>query len=558
VKNKMIAIGVAANRIDILSCQGDGVVASRRIVLSLDADGEQWRERLTEAVKPVQNALKDMRAEGAAAMVFYRSPTELADYATLQFKSASEAKQAAILGCADSLSCPLDQAVSEAYVLSRDVTAGRAQTHLVVAADRDENIHALTNFVEECGLKFAGATPIDAVIMVKVARQALREAKEPTGYLYIGERRSFFVIASHGTLMFARPISLGLDALTQALTRPIRSAAGGDPIELTIDIARDILHQHGFAKRSQVVYEPLGLIAGQILPSLQPVVQRFIVELRQSLRFGLPESKRQSVNLRLMGPGSTIPGFGAIIAEEIQAVVTPDDSYSKFDPAKPDSLGSELRDAARSRRIFPYLLLQPQMIARALQNTRIRRWLWVGAAAALGLVALDAFRFHEKVQFARAEADRIEASAAESKSLQEAAAKLVERFDAIEGLENTIAAETAAQIDLQACLQEIGLLTPPSVRLTSVSFSQVEEKVVGAITGYAFDDRTPSARPPLESYINELRRSPLFQDVLLANVQMSTLEDQPGKRFEASFTGVRSPRLQKHAAVDTAAGGLNP
>lgn len=553
MKNKMIAIGLLANRIDILACQGDGVIASRRIAVSLDDEAEDWREHLSEAVKPVQAALKELRAHGASAIVFYRSPTELADYATLQFRSISEAKQAAILGCADSLSCPIDEIVAETVVLSRDSAAGRPQTHLLVAADRDETIQAISKFVEECGLKLQGSAPLDAVIMANVARAALRDTKEITGHLYIGERRSFFVIANKGALMFARPISLGLESLVQSLTRPIRSVGGREPIQLSLDTAQDVLHQHGFAKRSQVVHEQLGLTAGQLLPMLQPVVQRFIIELRQSIRFGLPESKRQAVNLVLKGPGSAIPGFSNIIAEELQSVVTPDESYSQFNPTTPDSPGSELRDAACARRMAQRLLLRPTLIARAIQQSRIRRWMWVGAAAALGLVAMDAARFHQKIQTTRIDAEQFEARAAESKNLQETAAKLIERFTAIENLESVIAKETGSQIDIRACLHEISLVTPPNVRLTSIGFSQADDKVIGTITGYAFEDRAISARPPLEAYINDLRESLLFENVLLSNVQMGTVNEVPGKRFEASVTGVPAPRLPRQSSANAEA-----
>src|SRR5687768_15942942 len=97
----------------------------------LGAEQDQWLERLSEAVKPLAAAVKELGMRGSAAVVFYRNSSELADYAALQFKSAYEAKQAAILGCADSLSCPMDQTVSNAIVLARDDASGKPLTHLV-------------------------------------------------------------------------------------------------------------------------------------------------------------------------------------------------------------------------------------------------------------------------------------------------------------------------------------------------------------------------------------------------------------------------------------------
>jgi Fimbrial assembly protein (PilN) len=80
------------------------------------------------------------------------------------------------------------------------------------------------------------------------------------------------------------------------------------------------------------------------------------------------------------------------------------------------------------------------------------------------------------------------------------------------------------------------------VRLTNISFQQNDSIATGTISGYALDDA--GSGKSLEPFIKQLRNSPLFEEVVLVNVQLSTLGDKSGQRFEARFTGVAVPAQQ--------------
>ena len=538
MKSKTIVIGLYAQRIDMLLCQGDRIISSKTIPAAFDPSPQHWGEEIRGMAKSIRGAAAEMCATGAPAIVLYHGPSDLAEYASQQFKDAEDAKQAAILACSESLGCPMDQAVCEAVVVGRDSSSAQPHTHVVVAADRDEMVCDIAEMVNSAGLRFVSAAPIDAIIMAAVAQQALQSKNEYSGRLYIGEQRSFFVICGSGSLLFARPISLGLDALVTSLTRPIRTPAGTS-IELATDTAREILQTHGFAKRSQVVHEQHGLLAGHLLPLLQPVVQRFIVELRQSIRFGLPESRRQSVKIEVAGPGSTIPGFTEIIAAELQTEVAAN-AAGKSRLLEAGAPNSELADAIMHRRLLSALALHPRHIARVRSASKFRRWLLAGAGAALGLVAFDAMRMQAKVAETRIRAVQSSSSASDSKKLQATASKLFDRFKALDKLEATIATETAAQFDLRAYLHELSQITPKSVRLTNITFQQTDTIPSGTINGYALDEG--GAGKSLEPFIKQLRGSPLFEDVVLVNVQLSSLGERKGQRFEARFTGIAAPK----------------
>jgi hypothetical protein len=378
--------------------------------------------------------------------------------------------------------------------------------------------------------------------MFKLARQALRKPGDYSGFLYIGEHRSAFVLASRGTLLFARAISLGLDALITSLTRPIRMPNATDAVSLTYETAREILHSHGFADRQQVVHEPTGLTGGQVIPLLQPTVQRFIIELRQSLRFGMPEEQRQSIRMLLSGPGSTVPNFGKIVSRELQVGVDVDARYAKYTWHEPGSTGSELVDAQQDRAPLLQLGLAPQVMTRARQAARLRRWLWTGAAAAIGVVAMDAARFHGKLVEVQNQANSIAANATSIKSLQNTADKLLAGIGAMNALEASISSETAANVDVRACLQEFSRITPESIRLTTIALHQQDGRTVGSVHGYAFANPEVKGKAQLEPFINALRKSPLFETVVLTQVQVGTLGDQTGQRFEATFSTVPAPR----------------
>lgn len=559
MKIKTLAIGLFADRIDMILCAGAQAVEGRRISIGFEQEPSKWLRQVRDAGKAVRSAAAEMGAIGLPARVFYRAPSACAEYVSPRARTAAEAVSAAVLACADSLACPLDMAASRACVVLFEKHAQEPKAHVVVAADCDDGLAAVNEMVEQAGLEFVAAMPIDAAIMTSVAQRAIETAPAtPVATLYFGEHRSFLVIASKGSIIFARQISVGLDALRQSLMRPLRLSSG-QSVELGREVAQAIIHDHGFPSRAQVVHAEMQLTGAQIVPVLQPVLQRFMVELRQSLRFALPEGQRDAVTLRLLGPGSRTPGFPEIIADELGVKVEPDRAYAAFDHREPASAGSELTDAMTSRRAMTELGLAPLAVTRDRRMRQMQRWLWTGAAAAVVMIGFDYARYQSRLTDVRKDVEASNKHSEGMAALKATADKLVAASNAMGALENTIRKETGSRLCMGAVMQELSRLTPASIRLFSVSFKPGNEgQVLGRISGYVTDDAAQGGAGTrlLENYMRQLGESPLLARLSLANVQATILEQTPAQTFDISFDGIAVP--VEDLAAPAALAGATP
>lgn len=539
---KTVAIELLPDRIDVAVRRGNQVVGGKRIPIALDSDPDEWARVVRGSAGLLRDVVQELGVSGAAAVVVYHSPTQAVELVSVPLRSVSQARDAAVLSGAESLPYSMSSAVCQALVLGRDAGRGNQQTHALVTAERNDIAGALTEMVESAGLTVASATPTEAAILAKVVQVALKDRSAERGWLYIGEMTSFFVVVGAGRLRVGRSISIGLNTLVASLTRPIRSQPQAAPIELSAETARQILFGQGM-KIDKVAHGQIELSREQLMPLIQPVMQRLIVELRQSLRFGLNDEQRDRLEICVRGPGSSIPGLVDVVGTELGVKATRDPKHVAYDYRVPGSKGSELLDAISDRRLLDRLNLLPRESADRQVTGRLRRWLWTGAAAAIMVIAFDTFRYHLAVSAARAESKQLETRATERQEYDVKRDRLVAAAEALQKLERAVTNEVGSRVDFSALMHELSRLTPKSVRLTTMSFRQTKLKTVGQITGYAFTLGGPSGDDRLEAFIDALKKSPLIEAVVLEKVNSGSLGGHVGRRFEAKFVALGVPRF---------------
>jgi Tfp pilus assembly PilM family ATPase/Tfp pilus assembly protein PilN len=556
VSSTTVAIELLSDRIDVAALKGGRVVSSRRISVELPWEATSWAKAVRAAGDKLKAAVEDMSVAGAPARVVYRSPTQAVDLASFELRSATQACAAATLPCLESLPYSGTAALCEAVAVGRDRSGPNRRWHVVVAADRLDIVRSVVETVEGAGLVFESAIPLDAPIMAMLIRRALKHQGTQHGWLHFGKHSSFFIIGGQGGIRFERSIALGIETIVQSLTRPIR-LPDEEPIELDAETAKKIVHEKGIPETDEAVHENPRLTRGHIMPQIQPVLQRYVVELRQSLRFGLPENERDSIDITVSGPGSTVPGLLELIAWELKLKIAADTKYAAFDYRSPAGQGSELVDAVADRHFLDCLNIQPGDTANRRQIGRLRRWMWAGAAAALVVVAFDGIRLGARLGHTRQEEANLQASAAELQSLEKTHHKLSAARVAMGRLELALAEEIGARSDLRAILHELSRLAPESVRLNSMRFTRKDKVMEARLYGRA-GQVGEGDRTELESFIEAIQDSPIFVDAELKNVEVGAAGDRTGQRFEAIFDVILAPEAAVFAELADGGEGGDP
>jgi len=540
---------------DVAVVGGNGIAASARLPLELSNEPTTWAKTVRGTGGELKEIVRELGAEGCSVRVLYRSPAQSVDLHSFALRTSSQACAAAVLPLAESLPYSINSANLDAVAVGRDASGADRRWHVVVGADRGDIIRAIVEMVETAGLQFDSATPIDAAILAGVVRSALAYAGPQHGWLHFGKHSSFFVLGGSGRVRFVRSIALGTETIVSALTRPIRS---GDeaPINLDRDTAQRIFYDHGIPDNDDVLDESLQIRRRHIMPQIQPVLQRYVVELRQSLRFGLSEDERTAIEITVSGPGSTIPGLSELIAWELNLKFTTDARYIDYDFRAPAGDGSELRDALGNTQFLDRLNLQPAEAALRRQASRLRRWLWTGAAAAMVFIALDAVQISSKLSDARRQAAAVSIAAQEGAGMQETHRKILAAGAALHELEQTIAAEAGAALDMRAILQELSLATPASIKLNSVRFTRLGDIVTARLHGRAIEIDKATGQTEVRLFIMALKKSPLFRDAGLRDVERGSFAEGNGERFEASFEAVLAPDIASIQVVSGDEGDL--
>lgn len=549
MKKRETYIQLAGDRLVLAMPGPDGALRHASAPITLSQEPGQWIKEVSRLSSTLREFVERLGVEGSAAHVLYTGPTQAVAIESLPVRSTAQATEAAKLSCLDTVNYASASATCEALLIGRDGFGETKRMHVVVAMERDDVLGELAQCVEDAGLKFASALPIDAPIMAQLAERGLAD-DEPAARLYLGESSSLFVISGRRSLLFARRLGLGFDSLVNALTRPIRARSGEEPVTLSEKQAREILLEHGMPDRDAVIHREPELCGMHIIPVLQPVLQRIVVELKQSLRFSLSEESAETVPIRCLGPGSRIPGLTQVIALELGVSLADDESNDAAtgasDPRSPaltvDSIGL-LTDAVRDRRILRDFALLPAAHACEQHRTKLQRWIWAGAAAALVMVAIDGFRHHAAVESLSAQKATMLSHHSELDAFQRTSTALAGALGEMSRIERSVDAELRDHFDGYAALAELAELTPETIHLSEITFRQMDTGVVGTITGLA--RHGANEQTALKAYVEEIRRSPLFADAALGNVQVSREAGRMGERFEALLTLTPLPRPEK-------------
>lgn len=542
VKRPRLTILLGPSRLELVDTRSGTGVATP---LDPSAWESTWEDALRPLDEPLRQALQSMGASQGTAAVFHAGPDRVCEVFSCPV-SGSAAQNAASLALADLATGPLEDAPHAIVRIGSDQSGERRQTHSLIAADSEQATNSIAQWLSRAGLRAESIIPIEASLLANVVEDILsHRGSETIVRIRVGEFGSVLAAGANGRLLLIRKIGLSIELLADALARPIHRKGNDAPVTLSRDEVRTVLFETGIPKPEDVVDQARAITGLDILPLLQPVLQRAIVEAKQSLRFGLPEAQRASASFVICGPGAAIPRLHELIAEQtslsLNRVAAP-----TLDPNLPGCAGGDLHLALEFNR--PTLNLLPRALRSERAGKRLRRALVAGSVAAALVATADGLVTSRQLESARAEAAAIlanESASHQGHNLREQAAAWQ---SAINNARNGIDHSLGLRSDWEAVLKELSFLTPDSIRLLDISGASTSDKPQIVLQGYAL--RTPSGPsvPDFAPYIQAVSQSPLVADVAIGATQRTTIDNLDALRFSATVTLVGLP--PQHALME--------
>ena len=486
---------------------------------------DAWKTQLREFDAPLKELISKCTNCPRTAVVFYHSPSNASEVLACPSTGRdSGARQAALLAIADQSSIELDHNPHAAQVLLTDPAGDARFTHTLATIDTDETGAAIASWLIRAGLMPDRIIPMQGAHLASLVRRAREgEAGHARLILRVGEQRGCIAAFAGGRLKLVRNVELDLSALTDALTRPIVVAdAHGAPamplaadpadreVKLTRAEARALLMSAGVPERGTLIDESRRIKGDHVLPLLQPVLQRCLVEMRQSMRFSLEEIERATTRLVVIGPGAAVPRLGEVVAAQLGVPLEADNR----------PVSSDLSDAIEQLSTLRCSLL-PRVEASRQSIRRIRRAMWTGAALA-GLAALGDGVITSS-QLAKAESDLqgVQSSTTVARQLIENTQRVAQQTADLTALASAVDVAAGPDAQWAGVLRELAAITPSQVRIDDINLVSEGSVLRCDIRARAIAADVAAARADVSAYLKTLAASPLVDSIKLGSTETS-------------------------------------
>lgn len=543
-------VEVSPSRIEVSVVRGRRVVASawRRID---DPEFESgWPRSLSGHSTTLADLVREVGCEGSRAVALLTAPRVAGTLASCPSSSSeTEAEGAALLAVGAVADFPVDREPCAVRRVHADASSGAGASrnaHFLSAAMRSDDVEAVARFIKSAGLRFAGAAPVGAVAMLAALKGAAslgRRAGDRSAVLWIGEHGSALAAVVDGAVKFVRPVALGVESLVEALQQqPLRSRDESIEVRLDRPAARALLGAAGVPAPDAPLHGHegvQGLTGAAVLPIIQPALQRIAIETRQSLRFGLAESERSSVRLRIDGPGACVPGLGEWIANQCGLGLVD----APVERGRLDSSAHSGAIAAFAAHADLVPLLVPARMAARRAHGRARVALAAGVALA---GALQAWEWRSATAALEAESARL--------------ASLQARADADRAVAQTRAATLGARLALAEAESRAGRTTGQAphaaatlaavasaarnVRVTSIDITREADGSVARIDGFVRLSESEDPAADIRAFVEALSASPVAASARLSATQRVQIDGAQSQSFSVTMNVVDLPVLR--------------
>lgn len=545
-----VIIEISPSRVEIALLKG--TLADRSALVRFDrADwpgGAAQAQALDDALAHLVKLTSELGAVGAQATVLYTLPGSVASLTSCAASvSTASAEQAARLALTSVADFPLDDAPIDTCPLLTDKAdpkdkSATPQRHTLVIADAEHRVAGLVGLIEGAGVEVVGLLPADSVAMAKAVREATTgEEGGVTAVLFVGEHSSMLGVGTPGRLLFVRPVAGGTEALADALTRPLRPREpDAPPVTLKHPEARTLALAAGVPAPDAAIPGHPTLAGSSLLPHVQPLLQRLSIEIKQSVRFGVPEADRGRVTVRVVGPGAAVPGLEAAIARL--------SGFARATPhggPEPDALESSAGGLIAAFTGSPELTaaLMSESVRLTARHRTLRKALAGGVLVAAGFVALQFADARSSLGQAKAILTQMRQVGQAGEGPAAVRAMTFEARQALTGAESRLTTLLGSVPSVSATLAELSDRTPEAVRITGIDFVREGSQSRMALRAYIRVEPGGDPSQSIRSFVDSLSKSPAIESVRLGGTQRTSIHGREAQSFELTLGLVNLPPL---------------
>lgn len=423
------------------------------------------------------------------------------------------ARSAALLALDAATSLDFDSSPNAAFAAATDPD----RVHAIAFVMADQIVAETRDLALKAGLKFEGSLPGEAVCTTGCLAESLRlehqhnTPDQTEAFIWIDENAACLCIASSGRLLLSRSISIGLDALVESLSKPIRGADHNMAcVRFDRAGARRLLVSRGIPHAADPIDGHPDLTGASLLPLLQPVLQRIAVEIKQTVRFGLAEEHRQGLSLRVVGPAAHVPRLQEVLA-----------ALSGLSPSlvAATSADGPHPSAAAIGQIAPHAL-RPITDQQSTRTRRTRAAALAGTALALAWVGLSAFNDHANTKLHRKDLLLHKASADTARAQLAQSQHAVSIRSAARTLETHIASTIGTSPEWPDVLVWLAANTQPAIRYALIECDSRSDAPALRLAGVAHNTDRAAVNNDISTLLAQLREWPPADRVQLRSAEV--------------------------------------
>lgn len=551
-----VVIEISPSRIELAVLRRGEVIGARSLRSAQPDWGGAWPDELANLQTMVAAWVNELAVGGARATVLYSMSTTATGVMSCPVSVGEAAGQrAALLALGGVAGFALANHPHETQTLMHDTEAQAAsgneaaqkQSHTLAAADTEATAALVADFVSRCGLIPRQLIPTSAIELAACVAEV--ESLPTCGaVLWVGEHGTVLAAGHRGGLRFVRTLSIGLETLVDAMTRPGRGRSGEVQPPLDRAKAREVLATVGVPDHRHAEYASL-------VPMMTPVLQRLANEVKQSLRFGLSEQERSSVTIRVSGAAAKVARLGEVLklfsGAEVQSP-----SEQRDEGATSVGATSANSGAIAWWRSLPRMTinLAPASIIAGSRSRSIRRAAYAGLGVCAVVIALEAGWAHFALSRERAflDTERQSSAALSQRAAMQTAATAAMAQQ--RSLESRVRHALGQSTDWSSVLALLSASTPSSVRLLNIEMTATGGQPLLQIAGIVKPGRSGSneaAASAVKAYADALSASTLVQGVKMGAATRGSGDHEGSLRFElqATLVGVPTNFIGSHRPI---------